>query len=222
MSTYFNKGLKAFLISYLLFLIIGLFVLLRINHGDVVLWLNGLSKEEWDGFVNLLTDIGLGSFVAILMILLSFVKIRYAVMGLLNLGLVGIFTNLFKKGLFPERVRPFNYFLYDDFPRFIHAAELNYHSSFPSGHTMTIFAAMCLITYFIGNKLWGSVLFLVALVIGFTRIYLLQHFFLDVYVGSVLGVMSTLIIIWLLDHVLFLEKRTLFSKPIYKISFKRN
>ncbi len=222
MSTYFNKGLKAFLISYLLFLIIGLFVLLRINHGGVVLWLNGLSKEEWDGFVNLLTDIGLGSFVAILMILLSFVKIRYAVLGLLNLGLVGIFTNLFKKGLFPERVRPFNYFLYDDFPRFIHAAELNYHSSFPSGHTMTIFAAMCLIAYFIGNKLWGSVLFVVALVIGFTRIYLLQHFFLDVYVGSVLGVMSTLIIIWLLDHVLFLEKRTLFSKPIYKISFKRN
>ena len=216
-----NKGLRAFIFTYLFFVVIGLFILVKIDHGDVVLWLNGISKEKWDAFVNLLTDVGLGSFVAVLMVLLSSLQIRYAIMGLINLGLVGLFTNLFKKFLFPERIRPFNYFLYDDFPRFIHAAELNYHSSFPSGHTMTIFAAMGLISYFIGKRTWGVVLFFAALIIGFTRIYLLQHFFLDVYVGSLLGVLSTLITIWLFDGVWALNKRSLFQKPIYKITFRK-
>ncbi len=221
-NKHINKGLKGFLIIYFLFFLIGLFILLRINHGDVVLWLNGISKEEWDGFVNFLTDLGLGSFVAVFMALLSFVRIRYAIMGLLNLALVGLFTNLFKKFLFPERIRPFNYFLYDDLPRFLHAAELNYHSSFPSGHTMTIFAAMSLIAYFVGKKSLGMVLFFVALIICFTRIYLLQHFFLDVFVGSILGIVCTLITIWIADQKLTLQNRSLFAKPIYRISFKKS
>ncbi len=217
-----NKGLKAFLLFYFAFVFVGIMVFFLTKHGDIVLWMNGLSKEEWDGFVNFLTDLGLGSFVAALMAALVFLRIRYAIMGLLNLGLVGLFTSLFKKGLFPERTRPFNYFYYDDFHRFIHAAELNYHSSFPSGHTMTIFAAMSLIAYFIGGKTWGVVLFFVALIIGFTRIYLLQHFFLDVYVGSILGLICTFIVVWLLDQKLHLNERELFNKPIYRISFKKS
>ncbi|MGQ8338026.1 phosphatase PAP2 family protein [Sunxiuqinia sp. A32] len=217
-----NKGLLGFLAMYSLFFLVGAVLLIILKHGDVVLWLNRYSKEELDGFVNILTDLGLGSFIVVVMVLLSFIRVRYALMGLVNLAFVGIFTNLFKKVLFPDRIRPLNYFLYDDFHRFLYQAELNYHSSFPSGHTMTIFAAMSLIAYFVGNRIVGGLMFFVALVIGFTRIYLLQHFFLDVFVGSVLGIISTLLVIWIADCKLDLHQNQIFQKPIFQISFKKN
>ncbi len=221
-NIFYNKGLIAFFAGYIVFLCAGIVLFFSIKHGDVVLWLNRYSREQWDGFVGLLTDLGLGGVVVVLMLLLSCIRVRYTLMGLVNLAFVGLFTNLFKKHLFPEHVRPLNYFLYDDFHRFLYTTELNYHSSFPSGHTMTIFAAMSLLAYWIGNRWVGGLLFFVALVIGFTRIYLLQHFFVDVYVGSILGVTSTLLVIWLGDGKIRLNERDAFQKPVYRLQiFKK-
>lgn len=215
-----NPGFKGFLIGFSGFILAGILVFLMTKHGDVVLFLNRYSREEWDAFVLFLTDLGLGSFVAGLMALLLLVRVRYGLTGLVNLGLVGIFTNVFKKMLFSDRVRPFNYFYYDDFTRFIYSAELNYHFSFPSGHTMTIFAAMSLLAYYVGHKWVGLLFFFFALVIGFTRVYLLQHFFLDVYVGSLIGVFCTFLSILLLNGVFQLQRFSWFDQPIYKIRFK--
>ena len=215
-----NRGFLGFLIGFTLFVLGGIVVFLTTKHGDVVLFVNRYSKEEWDAFALFLTNLGLGTFVACVMGALLFWKVRYGLSGLVNLGLVGIFTGVLKKAIFSDRLRPFNYFYYDDFTRFIYTAELNYHFSFPSGHTMTIFAAMSLLAYFIGKKWVGALFFLFALIIGFTRIYLLQHFFLDVFVGGVTGVVCTILTISLLNGALRLQRFSWFEKPIYKIRFK--
>ena len=216
-----NKGLQGFAFVYLPFLVVGLILASLIQHGDVVLFINKYSRESWDAIVSLITDLGLGGFVAAFMGLLMFVRIRYAIMGLVNLAFVGIFTSLFKNILFTGRTRPFNYLYYDDFHRFIYTAELNYHSSFPSGHTMTIFAAMSLMAYFVGKRWVGGLFFVVALIIGFSRIYLCQHFFIDVYVGSILGLFCTALTIWIGDGQLILNKRSLYQKPIHKLFMKK-
>ena len=215
-----NKGFLGFLYGYSLFFIVGLILFVTTKHGDVVLFINRYSREEWDSIVLFLTDFGLGSYVAIAMVLLLFLRVRYGLLGLINLGLVGIFTNVLKKMLFSDRIRPFNYFYYDDFHRFIYTAELNYHFSFPSGHTMTIFSALSLMAFFVGKRWAGIVFFIAALMIGFTRIYLLQHFFLDVYVGAVTGVFCTFLSVWLLTGPMRLQRFSWFDKPIYQIRFK--
>ncbi|WP_299576814.1 phosphatase PAP2 family protein [uncultured Sunxiuqinia sp.] len=220
-NLYRSKGFTGFLYAYGVFLVLGIIVFLTTQHGDVVLFLNRYSRIEWDGFVEFLTDLGLGTYVAGAMVLLLFWKIRYGLTGLVTLGLVGIFTNLLKKGVFDERMRPFNYFYYDDFHRFIYTAELNYHYSFPSGHTMTIFAAMSLMAYFAGKRWIGLLFFVLALSIGFSRIYLLQHFFLDVYVGSFVGVICTVLALMLLNGLLRLDRYAWFEKPIHRIRFKK-
>ncbi|MGQ7868618.1 phosphatase PAP2 family protein [Sunxiuqinia sp. sy24] len=212
---YKSKGFTGFVYAYGIFLILGIIVFLTTKHGDVVLFINRYSRIEWDGFVEFLTDLGLGTYVAGAMVALLFWKIRYGLTGLVTLGLVGIFTNLLKKGVFDERMRPFNYFYYDDFHRFIYTVELNYHYSFPSGHTMTIFAAMSLLAYFAGKRWAGLFFFMTALVIGFSRIYLLQHFFLDVYVGSFVGVICTVLALVILNGLLRLDRFAWFEKPIY-------
>jgi membrane-associated phospholipid phosphatase len=66
--------------------------------------------------------------------------------------------------------------------------------SFPSGHTC---AAFCLFTFLamllpLKYRYLGIVLFIAALAVGYSRMYLAAHFFLDVYVGSIIGGIFTI------------------------------
>jgi membrane-associated phospholipid phosphatase len=67
-------------------------------------------------------------------------------------------------------------------------------SSFPSGHAMTAFATATVVAVLAPRLRW-PVLALAA-VIGFSRVYLGVHFWLDVLVGSVLGVAIGLAMAW--------------------------
>jgi len=70
--------------------------------------------------------------------------------------------------------------------------------SFPSGHTVTAFSTAVVITYWCKNKGWGLPLLLVAILVGYSRMYLSEHFFEDVTAGSVIGVITTVCLIsWL-------------------------
>jgi membrane-associated phospholipid phosphatase len=47
-------------------------------------------------------------------------------------------------------------------------------------------------------------LFSIALVVGLTRVYLLQHYLIDVLAGSFIGVLSSILLYyWLKDKALF-------------------
>lgn len=75
---------------------------------------------------------------------------------------------------------------------------MNYWLSFPSGHTTSFFAlffALCIIV----NKRWptygiyAQVLFFIAAALGgYSRIYLSQHFAMDVFGGMLVGCLITL------------------------------
>lgn len=57
--------------------------------------------------------------------------------------------------------------------------------SFPSGHTMSSFAAAMVI--FKAKKRFGIVAFITAVLIGFSRLYLYVHYPSDVFIGAILG-----------------------------------
>ncbi len=57
--------------------------------------------------------------------------------------------------------------------------------SFPSGHTSASFAAA--VSIFAYNKKWGCIPVFLALLIGFSRLYLYVHFPTDVLGGAVIG-----------------------------------
>jgi membrane-associated phospholipid phosphatase len=70
-------------------------------------------------------------------------------------------------------------------------------SSFPSGHSTTVFALATMLAIFEKNKKWNVVYVLIAVAVGYSRIYLGQHFLTDVLMGSFLGVMTAVIVHWL-------------------------
>lgn len=74
------------------------------------------------------------------------------------------------------------------------AAGVDHHCcrSFPSGHTASAFSVFSLLALLIRNHRSGTIfLFVLASLAGFSRVYLLQHFFIDVVVGATLGVLAT-------------------------------
>lgn len=86
---------------------------------------------------------------------------------------------------------------------------LNLHTvySFPSGHTVSIFTAATVLTYMSRKKNWGIVFLMIALLVGYSRMYLSQHFFEDVIAGSVIGVFVTAIWLSWIDRFNFSATR---------------
>lgn len=58
--------------------------------------------------------------------------------------------------------------------------------SFPSGHTLVSFEGA--VTIFLFNRKWGIPALMLAVLIGFSRLYLFVHFPTDVLGGAVLGI----------------------------------
>lgn len=63
--------------------------------------------------------------------------------------------------------------------------------SFPSGHTMHAFAATTALGS--ASRKWGAVALLVAILIAFSRLYLMLHYPTDIFGGVILGVLGGLL-----------------------------
>ena len=63
-------------------------------------------------------------------------------------------------------------------------------SSFPSGHTTTAFCIFLIASLFIPKKWVIPVGFIAAILVGYSRVYLAQHFPLDVAAGMLVAIVS--------------------------------
>lgn len=211
----FTPAMAWFTVPLSVFFIVGGIGLCIFEKGDIVLALNKVSNPALDWFFLKLTNVGLGSFLSIAGVALALYNYRWSLLVLINLAVTGVFTNLFKRILYKLEPRPLHYFYYDDFTRFLYDAPITYYYSFPSGHTMAIYAACSLVAVLSNRKCLGLVFFLIALFTGFSRIYLLQHFFIDTYFGALLGVIATFITI-LIDKKLKLGEKAFAGKGLLK------
>ncbi|MBN2774076.1 MAG: phosphatase PAP2 family protein [Prolixibacteraceae bacterium] len=216
---FFQKRILWFSVPFLIFLVIGGILLIIKNKGDILLALNSVSSPFWDQIFLQVTKIGLGSFIALVGVVLVFYKFRWSLLVFINLAWTGIFTNLFKRVFFHMSSRPLHYFYYDDFPRFLYDAPLSYFNTFPSGHTITIYAICSLLAILVNRRAVSLVLFLLALLVGFSRVYLLQHFFIDTYFGAVTGIVVTVLTFWI-DQQLKLDRRSFRNMNLQKIIFR--
>jgi membrane-associated phospholipid phosphatase len=76
---------------------------------------------------------------------------------------------------------------------FVEGVKVNAFDSFPSGHTTSAFVLAFIVILLLKNPYMKALVFIMAVLIGFSRVYLLQHFLIDIYIGSVFGILSVLI-----------------------------
>jgi membrane-associated phospholipid phosphatase len=215
------RNTKGFLIPYLFFALSAIVFLIIFEKGKEVLLINSFSNSMADRFFLIITDVGLGGFAVIIALLMLVYSFKWSFLTLLSLAGTGILTFTFKRILFLSETRPLHYFYYADFTRFIHDAPLIYYNSFPSGHTMTIFAFCFILSWLSGNVRAGIVLFFLALTVGLSRIYLLQHFGIDVLAGSVLGILAAAISILIYSYIIPAKLKNLLDNGLWNLFANR-
>ena len=144
---------------------------------------NNLRVSFLDEIMPLITHLGDGGVLWIVLgavLLLPAKTRRLGVLILLSLAIVALCCNVILKPLVdragPSSLVPIEQMLI--------AAPLD--PSFPSGHTGAAFAVVSAL-YFAKNKLWLPVGIL-AVLIGFSRLYLYVHYPSDVFAGILLGI----------------------------------
>ncbi len=97
--------------------------------------------------------------------------------------------------------RPKLFFEAGQYLHFIDGVSLANNSSFPSGHTATAFAIATVMVLTMKNKSWQLLILIAAVLVGYSRIYLAQHFLLDVMIGVLIGSTSGLLAVYLATNV---------------------
>lgn len=151
-----------------------------------------------------ITDLGNFWTIIVLSALLIIFSYAKAFMLLLVNAITALFAQIVKH-IF-DAPRPKLYFK-DQLPHihFVKGVDMLMLHSFPSGHTVTAFSTAVLFTYWCKNKVWGLPLLVVAILVGYSRMYLSEHFFEDVTAGSVIGVIATVCLITWLANANFLK-----------------
>lgn len=193
------KKSGVFLSLYAVFVLVML-VLVSVNDkADLQLWLTSSHSAFADRFFHYYTYLGDWIPFAVAAILL-FRSFRVAGFIVVSQLISGLFSRLIKT-LWNEP-RPLLYFK-EHYPNIqlhqVAGEHINMIRSFPSGHTITAFAFFMALTFFTKNRAWQVLYFLLAVLVGFSRIYLQQHFTIDVLVGSLVGVLVTLACKYVID-----------------------
>jgi membrane-associated phospholipid phosphatase len=171
-------------------------VLLRLFSKDQLFWiLNQQHSFAGDLFFRYFTHLGDGLFMlAVGIILLGLGKRKWGVLILIAFVVSGLLAQAVKK--YKPEPRPGRYFTQIERIHKVQDQPLTGNNSFPSGHTTTAFALCALLALGTDYKWMQFMYFVAALLVGYSRMYLGQHFFKDVYAGAMLGFVTSLMIYW--------------------------
>ncbi len=193
-----------YFIGYLVSAIILSLFCIIVPKSDGFLFINQFHCILVDYFFILFTNLGNGFFAIALMV---FMLIRKKIGWSLQIGisflLSGIAVQILKHLI--HSPRPKLYFGSGNI-HCIYGITATGLFSFPSGHTTTIFALTTLLAIYFPARRSGMFFILIAVLTGFSRIYLSQHFPVDVLAGSAIGVLISMVV-YLVIPMQFFEKK---------------
>ena len=159
---------------------------------------------------------GWSAFVVAVLLIFFSPKLKYGIYAIGSFMITAILTQLCKRVFFSDSMRPaheyFSEFSSGQWHR-VDGVELLTTNSFPSGHATSAFSMFCLLTLISKNKSLGIVFIVFASLAAFSRVYLSLHFIEDIYVGSLIGCIGTIIAFIFFDS---LKWRNLFEQPLFK------
>ncbi len=212
-----------FFIVYLLFLAVGAYILIHFKKGDFELLVNqNYASIFTDTFFKYVTELGNGWFFVLVIIICAFIKFRYVLLTGSSFILSGVLTQLFKHVLFPHEERPVAFFNNQYILHLVAGVNINYQNSFVSGHSASVFACFSMIAFMGRNKHQGPLLCFIAITTAFSRVYLLQHFFIDVYMGSMVGILSSIVIFYFIEKNNALQSKPWMDKNLLTVRKKKN
>ncbi|MBK0380527.1 phosphatase PAP2 family protein [Mucilaginibacter segetis] len=195
---------RYFFLPYLIILCACIIIKVLYTRETIFFAVNARYSNWADIVMPYVTYIGDGIAIIIIAIVLLFYSYRSSFLLITGYIITSVVAQILKYSF--DMPRPKVYFSAKlDQIHFVKDMYILSTHSFPSGHTVTAFSAGMVLTYLVKNKLWGALFLVIAVLVGFSRIYLSQHFFEDVLAGSVIGTVVTVLWLSWIDRRPFLQ-----------------
>jgi len=185
------QGLQYFLVPYFLFFVVILAALIQYPKAELHLLMNENHSAFGDCFFRNLTELGGGWLPFVLLALLLLYRYSWSLYLLSAQFLGGIISTIAKRTF--DDPRPLLYFQenYSEVTLpLVEGVRMYRMHSFPSGHTITAFALFFGLSLLVKNKWLKMFFFVMAALVGYSRVYLSQHFAVDIFAGSIIGILS--------------------------------
>ena len=175
-----------FIVPYACFLLFGAAWMMTHTKGDMNLYFHCHRSLAADIYFSSATHLAEALVTIFILVILLMYRYSQALNYLVNMILVGVVTYILKVHVFNIN-RPVIYF--ENFLQLepVRGIALLRYYSFPSGHSTFAFSSFFLCSLFMKDKRMSLLFFILSLSCGISRIYLEEHFFQDVYFGSMIG-----------------------------------
>lgn len=172
---------------YVAFFMLSVILISLFDKETLHVALNRYHSAFFDTFFKYATFLGDGVMFGVLVIVFFFIKKRMAlvfgVAGILTL----LITHLFKQILFRGLPRPAEFIGVENL-HLVEGVKMAFWNTFPSGHTTTAFAIFTILCLYFNKCKSQYVWVSLAIIAGLSRVYLSLHFWLDIFVGSFIGI----------------------------------
>lgn len=189
----------AFLVP-VLGLLLAVFILqILYRQGIILLWVNKHNSPLADVFFKYATHLGDGILCVVVGLLHLLKSYRKGISILIIFAVSGIISSIIKA--LADVPRPAAYF--EKSLSLLHRVDgvaWYYNHSFPSGHTNSAFALYFLLALWSKNHVSKFAFLLLAISVAYSRMYLLQHFLIDVTFGALLGTICSYLLYFGLEN----------------------
>jgi membrane-associated phospholipid phosphatase len=188
-----------FWVSFVICCLLGGYMRWIFPKGEELLWVAKGRNNILDIIFPAITLLG-EAYIYIIAVLYAIIKRnKKLVVSIALLGTLSALVSYVSKWIFSE-ARPFIYFTSilkrEDLVSYVPNVELanSFTSSFPSGHTLAAFAFYSFVVFLVKNNLIKMVLLCLSILVGYSRMYLFQHFINDVVAGAIIGVLLSVLV----------------------------
>ena len=186
-----NFGI-AFVLATIIAIGTGAFILILGKNGSFQ-FINSNHDPIADQFFKYFTHYGDGLMWVPLGIYCFFYRRKHFIAVVAGVFISTLLAQVLKRVVYPDELRPISY-LSETFPvHIIDGVTMRKSHSFPSGHTTTAFAMALIMAYIINRRFWSVLLPVLALLAGYSRVYLAQHFPTDIFAGMCIGIVSAIL-----------------------------
>lgn len=186
-----------FILLYLILLSLVGYVLLTVGKVPIHRAMNAYVGNSFiDQFLAYATHLGDGLFAVLIAFALAFKNVRMSLYILLSYAGAGIVSYILKHWIYYEVTRPhfvFQYYVREQL-NLVEGVDVLAKHSFPSGHSLSAFALFFCLLFISKNYIVKLLFFVLAVLAAYSRVHLSQHWLIDVYVGSIVGVCFSVLV----------------------------
>ncbi len=185
------KHNSVYILLYIFILCVVGYVLLSDGKVQIHMAMNEVVGNKFlNVFFKWITHLGDGAFAFLVAFVFLFFSIRKSVYIIISYLGSALVSSVLKHIFYPEIYRPhfvFNYFVRINL-KLVDGIEMFGFNSFPSGHALSAFALFFCLLLITKNHFLKILYFILAILAAYSRVYLSQHWLIDIYIGSIIGV----------------------------------